>query len=259
VKFSKLIFRKTLAPCPRTIRHRSAAERPHFRAGGGGPTGRFRAAFLGVAVGAPAPEGGESGPEGILIKLFPAEPVLEGDTGLGKKAGIEKTLGGDAGPVTSAAERFGDGIDEADLNRAPGVAEALCGFLNGLSVSGLERPAGRQLIENLPPGDDLLEIPAVGSADVHVLDKPQRDAGLAALPGLWEDLIPVDGALQDREPPPVCGCALRSHPPEGVGPRQIKYGTGNVLQRISKRLKGEGTRSSHLPAENLRYWNHRSF
>lgn len=177
-------------------RHDSTPDSPHFRAREGGLPLQF--SFLRVLVCAASPEGGKAGRKGGIVQLFGTDPVFDRNPVLGKKAGIEETLGGNAGPVAAAAERFGNGVDEADLGAAPGVAEASRGLLSRPISGGLKVPVAAQELEDLRAGDDRFTVPAVGLADIHVLDEAEGEAGAAAAGGQRQDLVLIDPALENR-------------------------------------------------------------
>src|SRR6185312_2049350 len=97
----------------------------------------------------------------------------------GEQAGVELALGGKAGAGASAAERAGDGGDDADLAGAVEVAEAAGDLARVARGDRLQRPAGGQPVDQFLGRHDVVQAPAVGGADVHELDQAQDDARAA--------------------------------------------------------------------------------
>src|SRR5215469_16482008 len=130
-------------------------------------------ALLGVAVGPPGPDRGKDLAQRLVAgaRAHRAAQVVAGG---GEQAGVELTVGGQPGPRAAAAKRLSDRGDHADLTRAVTVAVP-AGDLPG--VSGLDRlqgPLAVYLGDDLHGRDDIIEPPAIGRADGHVLDVPQH-------------------------------------------------------------------------------------
>src|SRR5713226_7530206 len=138
-------------------------------------------AQLGGAVGAPGPDRGD----------LPAQRTAQVVPGPGEQAGVELALGREPGAGAAAAERLGDRGDHADLTGAVAVAVAA----GDLPVVGrrdrLKRPLAADQGDDLGGGDDLLQPPAVGRADVHVLDEPQHVPAVPEVPGHRQDRLLV--------------------------------------------------------------------
>src|SRR6266702_8260773 len=77
-------------------------------------------------------------------------------------------------PGATAAKRLGDRGDHADLTAAIAVAVPAGDLAVIGRLGGLERPSPADQGDDLRGRDDIVESPAVGRADVYVLDEPQH-------------------------------------------------------------------------------------
>src|SRR6476469_1210315 len=161
------------------------------------------AAQLGVAVAAVAPDPAQQRGQLLVGRAVAERPPQVAAVGA-EQAGVELALGRQAGPCAVAAEGAGDRGDDADLAGAVDVAEAVGDLARVARRDRLQRPAGRQPVEQLLGGHDVVQAPAVGGADVHELAEAKDDAGAAEAPGHVHDRAVVDVALDhhvdlDRE------------------------------------------------------------
>src|SRR6478672_2868383 len=150
------------------------------------------AAQLGVAVAAVAPDPAQQRGQLLVGRAVAERPPQVAAVG-GEQAGVELALGRQAGPCAVAAEGAGDRGDDADLAGAVDVAEAVGDLARVARRDRLQRPAGRQPVEQLLGGHDVVQAPAVGGADVHELDEAQDDAGAAERLGLCREQGAVGG------------------------------------------------------------------
>src|SRR6266700_4290024 len=128
---------------------------------------------LGVAVGPPRPDGADLLTQRLVAGAC-AQRAAQVVPGGGEQAGVELAVGRQPGAGAAAAKRLGDRGDHADLTGAVTVAVA-AGDLPGVAWRGrLQRPLAADQRDDLRSGDGLFQPPAVGRADVHVLDEPQH-------------------------------------------------------------------------------------
>src|SRR6188472_37200 len=159
----------------------------------GGPLG----ADLGVAVGAPRPDAGDSVAQ-VLVARSGAEQRAQVGAAEREQAGVELSLRGDPRPRAVAAERLGDRRDDPDLPRSVAVAIPLRDLAAVGRLDGLEREHGVDPLHDLGGRHDVVEPPPVRRADVHVLDEPQCVPGAAEVARHVDDAGVVDAALDDR-------------------------------------------------------------
>src|SRR6478672_9033284 len=155
------------------------------------------AAELGVAVAAVAPDPAQQRGQ-LLVGRALAQGASQVAAVGGEQACVELALGRQAGAGAVAAEGAGDGGDDADLACAVEVAKAVGDLARVARRDGPKRPAGRQLVDQLLGGHDVVQAPAVGGADVHELDEAQDDAGAAEVLGHVQHRTVVHVALYDH-------------------------------------------------------------
>src|SRR5205823_2405043 len=115
-----------------------------------------------------------------------------------EEAGVQPTFRGQARARAGPAERLRHAGDEADLAAAVAITPA---FGHLAAVVGRDRFDRQDRVDprgDLAAADDLVELPAVGGADIHEFDEPQDMTGAAKAPGHRFDLVVVDAFLDDH-------------------------------------------------------------
>src|SRR6516165_2089492 len=170
-----------------------AAEVRHFRLPAWLGAAGLAGAPLGVAVGAPGPDGGD-----VLAQRLVAGPRAQQAAqvmpGTGEQAGVELAVGGEPGPGAAAAKRLGDRGDDADLAAAVAVAVAGRDLAGTCGRERFHGPLPADQGDDLGGRDHLFQPPAVGGADVHVLDEPQHVPGVPEMRRHRQDRLLVDPA-----------------------------------------------------------------
>src|SRR5215218_2546688 len=183
---------------------------PLARAGPGG-------AQLRVAVGAAVPDRGQRVGQ-LRVAGAAAQQRPQVVAGGGEQAGVELALGRQPRPGAGAAERLGHRGDHPELARAVAVAPAAGDLAGVVGPDRLERELGVDAADHLGGRHDFLEPPAVGGADVHVLDEARDQPALAGEAGHLDQAVVVDappdhGVQLDRvEPCRAGGVDAVEHP-----------------------------------------------
>jgi hypothetical protein len=170
----------------RDVRHLDLARR------GGGRRAQRR-----VAVGAGAPHAADRPRDRVVVGAA-AHERAEVVPCVGEQAGVELAVGRQAQARALAAERARHRRDHADLASAVAVAPALGDLAAVVRIDRLDREDGVDALEDLGGGHDVVHAPAVGRADVHVLDEAHDVAAAAEASREVDDRVLVDAALDDR-------------------------------------------------------------
>src|SRR5207247_8123880 len=99
-----------------------------------------------------------------------------------KQAGVERSVGREARPRAVRAERLRDRGDHADLAAAVAIAPSLGDLAGVVLLDRLQWQLAIDRRDDLTRGDDVIQPPAVGRTDVHVLDEPEDATGAAEKP-----------------------------------------------------------------------------
>ena len=105
----------------------------------------------------------------------------------GEETRVELAVGRQPRPRAVAAERLRDRGDDPDLATAVPVAVALRDLAAIGGVDRLEGKVGVDRRHDLGRRHDVVQPPAVGMADIHVLDEAQRVPGSVEVAGQLED------------------------------------------------------------------------
>ena len=168
-----------------------------------------------------------------------------------EEAGVELPLRRDPRPRTVAAEGLRDRGDGADLPRTVAVPVALRDLAAIRRLDRLEREDGVDPLDDLRGRDDVVEAPAVGRADVHVLDEAQGVTGAAEVAGHVDDACVVDPALDDRvhldgKPDRRCGSDSLQHALDGEVD-VVHRAERRVVERVEADVDTiEARRAKHL-------------
>src|SRR5712692_730393 len=170
-----------------------AADARHLHLGFHLPAAGLAGALLGVTVGPPGPDGADLLAQ-RLVTVSASQRAAQVVPGPGEQAGVELAVGRQPGAGAAAAERLGDRGDHADLTGAVAVAVAARDLAGVPGRDWLKRPLPADQGDDLRGGDDLVQPPAVGGADVHVLDEPQHVPAVPEVPGHRQDRLVVHAA-----------------------------------------------------------------
>src|SRR5207248_578803 len=97
----------------------------------------------------------------------------------------------------ASAERLGDGCDDAEFRGAVREAPSLGNLAEIVRLQRFDRPFAGDGLDDLAAGDHVLDPPAVGVADVHVLDEAEDVAAAAEVPQQIDDAVFVLPADDD--------------------------------------------------------------
>ena len=116
----------------------------------------------------------------------------------GEQACVDLTFGREAGPGAIPAEWFGHRGDHAHFSRAVAIPPPFCHFAGVRRVHWLDPELSVERLDNVTGGDDVVEAPAVGGADIHVLDESQDVPGPFEVSGHVDDGAVVDTPFHDH-------------------------------------------------------------
>ena len=172
-----------------------------------------------------------------------------------EQAEEQLALGRQPGPVAVVAEGPGHARDAADFagHARLCIAPAFRGLADGAHRQRLDREGLADAPQHLGRRHDLVHAPAVGGADIHELDEPQRHVAAAEVPHHGQDLRVVDTALDDHvdldraEPGPLRGIdAVENardrelgvvHVPEDAVVDRVEAHRDSAEARIAQRLR----------------------
>ena len=155
----------------------------------------------------------------------------------GEQAGVELAFGGEARSRAVPTKGLRDRGDDADFARAVLIAPALGDFPAVIRVRRLERRFGVDHGDDLARRDDVIHAPAVGVADIHVLNETQDMALFAEETRHRQDAVFVESALDDHVDLDRCepGCGRGLYAVKHPGRRKVDVVHAHehlVVQRI---------------------------
>ena len=115
-----------------------------------------------------------------------------------EQAQEQLAFGRQAGAVAVAAKRLRDARNHADFATAVAVTPARSGFAGQVCADRVERELGVDARDDLARRQHFIHPPAVGRADVHVLDEAQHHRRAFEVACHGDDLRIVRAALDDH-------------------------------------------------------------